>query len=186
MESKKPYSLRVIAGSAKNRKLLVADGITRPLTDRIKTSIFDLINPLIYGKTVLDLYSGSGAFAIEALSRGAKHADLVENNPQAISIIETNLKNSGVKNRANITATSVEEYLTKDQQQFNLIFMDPPFALDHHSLFSNLKAASKLLAEDGVLVIRAIKDYVFNQEIADLTLVYQKVYGESKVAFYRK
>ena len=85
--------MRVIAGSARSLKLKTLDGMdTRPTTDRIKETLFNIINPSIYGSIFLDLFSGSGGIGIEALSRGAKEAVFVENNPKAMACVKDNLK----------------------------------------------------------------------------------------------
>ena len=93
--------MRVIAGSARSLKLKTLDGMdTRPTTDRIKETLFNMINPYIYNCRFLDLFSGSGGIGIEALSRGAEEAVFVEKNPKAMNCIKDNLKFTGLADRA--------------------------------------------------------------------------------------
>ena len=122
--------MRVIGGSAKRLQLKTLDGLeTRPTTDRIKETLFNMISPYLCDCMFLDLFSGSGGIGIEALSRGAKEAVFVENNPKAMQYIKENLRFTKLDKNAVTMQTDVLTALRKleGKTQFDYIFMDPPY-----------------------------------------------------------
>ena len=123
--------MRVIAGSARRLLLKTIEGMdTRPTTDRIKETLFNMLNTQIPGCTFLDLFSGSGAIGIEALSRGAKQAFFVESNPEAVSCIRENLSRTHLEEGALVLSCDVISGLKKLEgrnPRFDIIFMDPPY-----------------------------------------------------------
>ena len=122
--------MRVIAGSAKRLQLKTLDGLdTRPTTDRIKETLFNMISPYLYDCRFLDLFAGSGGIGIEALSRGAGEAVFVEQNPKAMACIKENLKKTKLEERAVTMATDVMTALRRMEGSgtFDYIFMDPPY-----------------------------------------------------------
>ena len=123
--------MRVIAGSARRLLLKTIEGMdTRPTTDRIKETLFNMLNTQIPGCTFLDLFSGSGAIGIEALSRGAKQAFFVESNPEAVSCIRENLSRTHLEEGALVLNCDVIAGLKKLEgrnPRFDIIFMDPPY-----------------------------------------------------------
>lgn len=178
--------IRVITGSAKNKKLKVAAEITKPLTDRIKTSIFDTIQDIIPGSRVLDIYAGSGAFGIEALSRSAKHAKFIEANPLAAETIADNLAETNLADSAEIINKQANEYLKLEQKLFDVIFLDPPFPFTREQIITTATLAATKLAINGVLIIRVISDLDLPKTLgSDIQTIYEKVYGKSKVYYYR-
>jgi 16S rRNA (guanine966-N2)-methyltransferase len=122
--------MRVIAGEAKGRRLRTAPSRkVRPSTDRLKEALFSTLGAGIQGKTVLDLYAGSGALGIEALSRGAAHATFVESYGEAASMIEANLQATGLGDRGTLVRSTAEHFLDSwSGGPFDLVFMDPPYA----------------------------------------------------------
>lgn len=161
--------MRVIAGTAKRLQLKTLEGMeTRPTTDRIKETLFNVINPELYDSVFLDLFSGSGAIGIEALSRGAKEAVFVEVNPKAMACIRDNLKTTKLENRAITMATDAASALKKldNTKQFDFIFMDPPYGKQLENQMLEIIADSKLLAEEGIIIIEVPKssnlDYLEN------------------------
>ncbi|HVE76513.1 MAG TPA: 16S rRNA (guanine(966)-N(2))-methyltransferase RsmD [Actinomycetota bacterium] len=122
--------LRVIAGEAGGRRLKGAEleGI-RPTSDKLKGAVFSRLADGVEGIDVLDLYSGSGALGIEALSRGARSAVFIEKNPAAARIIEENLKTTGLLEKAEVVRTAVDQYLQgpAPEPPFGLVLMDPPY-----------------------------------------------------------
>ena len=122
--------MRVIAGSARSLKLKTLDGMdTRPTTDRIKETLFNIINPSICGSIFLDLFSGSGGIGIEALSRGAKEAVFVESNPKAMACVKENLRFTRLEHKASTMTMDVMDALRRLEKKkvFDIIFMDPPY-----------------------------------------------------------
>ncbi len=120
--------IRVIAGSAKGRRLkLVPGDSTRPIMDRVKEALFNIIGVQINGANFLDLFSGTGSIGIEALSRGANRAVLVELNRRAVQTIRSNLKITGLGDRAVVRQTDVFSFLKREPaQHYHYIYIAPP------------------------------------------------------------
>jgi len=182
--------LRVIAGTAKRIQLQTIEGLdTRPTTDRIKETLFNIIAPDIFGSCFLDLFSGSGAIGIEALSRGAKAVTFVEQNVKAISCIEANLKKTHLEEAAEVLHTDVLHAIRNlsKHEKFDYIYMDPPY----HQLLEKAAleeiACADILKDTGVLVIEAGKgtDFSYLEELGYL-LVKTKVYKTNMHAFISK
>lgn len=144
--------MRVIAGTAGGRRLVVPKGDrTRPTADRVRESLFSSLQPRLPGARVLDLFAGSGALAIEALSRGAAHATLVERARPALAAIRTNLDTAGVADRATIVAAELPGALARVEGPFDLVLLDPPYTLARHVLADVLDALPDLCAPDAAI-----------------------------------
>lgn len=124
--------MRVIAGTARGRRLVAPDGSsTRPTPDRVREATFNALGSLgaVVDATVLDLYAGSGAMGIEALSRGAAHVTFVDQDRGAVRAIEANLTACNLADRATVVATSLERFLAAaGAQRWDLAILDPPYA----------------------------------------------------------
>lgn len=157
--------MRVIAGSARRLLLKTVDGMdTRPTTDRIKETLFNMLQPQIPGCQFLDLFSGSGAIGIEALSRGADLAVMIEENPRAVACIRENLGSTGLEERAVVMASDVLAGLRKLEgrnYQFDLVFMDPPYNHGYEKQVLDYLSHSPMITEDTVIVIEASKETGF-------------------------
>ncbi len=142
--------VRIIAGRAKNTKLEIPRS-TRPLTDRLKTTIFDVLSSDIYQKTILDLYAGSGSFGLEAISRGAKSATFVDTAKNAIHVLEGNIEKTGFLNETLVIKEKVEDFLGNKkslEESFDIIFIDPPykkFNTKHLGEIENVLNSSKTM-----------------------------------------
>lgn len=144
--------MRVIAGSAKGRRLVAPKGGgTRPFTDRAKEALFSSLGDRVHGATVLDLYAGSGSLGIEALSRGARAVTFVERSPQAIRAIEANLAACGFD--ARVVSADVDAFLCAASDHFDLVFVDPPYRLSLALVNEVLAATAGCLAEGGTMVV---------------------------------
>jgi 16S rRNA (guanine966-N2)-methyltransferase len=136
--------MRIIAGSFKGRKLLSPKGSrTRPTSDRVREAIFSIVGDLVSGAAVLDLYAGTGAMGLEALSRGARKAVFVESDTAALTCLNTNIGSCGCRDRSRVIGQSVISYLGKAafEDGFELMFADPPYRSDLGTL--TLMAISK-------------------------------------------
>lgn len=158
--------MRVIAGKARRIHLCSIPGLeTRPTQDRTKETLFNVLNPYIADGCFLDLFSGSGAIGIEALSRGCKMATFVEKNPSAVACIRTNLKNTKLEQDAKVytmDAISCIKKLEMEHQVFDVIFMDPPY---NHELEKEILYAlneSKIIHEDTIIVVEASNETNFD------------------------
>ncbi len=129
--------MRVIAGTAKGVRLGPVPRGVRPVSDRAREGVFSSLGAGVPGTRVLDLYAGTGAMAIEALSRGAEHATLVERDAAALGAIRDNLGRSRLEDAAEVVASDVLAFVTRDDNHldsFDLILIDPPYAMDHVEL----------------------------------------------------
>ena len=129
--------MRVIAGTAKGVRLGPVPRGVRPVSDRAREGVFSSLGAGVPGTRVLDLYAGTGAMAIEALSRGAEHATLVERDRAALVAIRDNLARSRLGETAEVVSSDVLAFVTRDNntlETFDLIFVDPPYSMDHDEL----------------------------------------------------
>lgn len=148
--------MRVVAGTARGRRLAAPDGReVRPTSDRVRESVFNALGSLgaVDGARVLDLFAGSGALAIEALSRGAEHAVLVERDRQARRTVLANLVATGLGDRAEVVAGDALGYLARCDRRFDLALLDPPYRFDAWPAL--LDALGPVLADEAVVVIES-------------------------------
>lgn len=149
--------MRVIAGSARRRNLVCPSGNqTRPTTDRIKETLFNILQQDIPDCRFLDLFSGSGGIGIEALSRGAREAVFVEKDREAVSCIKKNIKNTGFESKARVMAMDVMQALRRLEQlrlPFHLVFLDPPYEKGFEEQVIPFLAESSLVERDGLIVL---------------------------------
>ena len=184
--------MRVISGKLKGKKILLPkDNLTRPLRDLVKESIFNLLehsnklNVSIANANVLDLFSGSGSFGLEIISRGAEKVTFVENYSPAYEILSKNILNLQCQNESEIININCFDYidkLNKEELKFDLIFLDPPFKeKEINSLIKNIKN-KELLDKDGIIILhRHKKDDV--ELTSYLNIIDQRSYGISKITF---
>lgn len=180
--------MRVIAGKAKRIKLNTIDGFeTRPTTDRIKETLFNMINPMIADCDFLDLFSGSGAIGIEALSRGAKTAVFVENNKSAVDCINDNLHTTGLKENATVMNTDVISAIRTLELQgkvFDVIFLDPPYNKQIEKQVIEVLQNSNIVYCDTVIIIEASLETTFEYLEDTRFIIYkQKDYKTNKHVF---
>lgn len=151
--------MRVIAGRAKRIQLITPEGLnTRPTTDRIKETLFNMIQDYLIGARFLDLFSGSGAIGIEAISRGAKEAVFVENNRAALAAISANLEKTRLKQEAQVLAMDylgALKILDGRKEAFDVVFMDPPYNQDIEKKALEYMAASAILQKDSLIIFEA-------------------------------
>ncbi|MBQ8970735.1 MAG: 16S rRNA (guanine(966)-N(2))-methyltransferase RsmD [Lachnospiraceae bacterium] len=183
--------MRVIAGEARRLKLVTPKGDeTRPTSDKTKETLFNVLSPYIYSDTCfLDLYSGSGGIGIEALSRGAATAVFVEKSKEALSCIETNLKTCHFEERGRIVKGDVVAALhtLNGRESFDIVFMDPPYNTGAEQGVLSLLSGSKLLREDGLVVVEASNETDFSYlEGLGFTIIKQKIYKNNQHVFIQR
>jgi 16S rRNA (guanine966-N2)-methyltransferase len=148
--------VRVIAGEAKGRRLVVPEGGgTRAATDRIREALFGILEPVIADTEVLDLFAGAGTLGIEALSRGAARATFVEKAPRAIAALRKNLDATGLGGRATVVRADVLAYLAGPVRA-DIAFCDPPFA----DVLTHGQVLASLAAPDRLIVARALRKHL--------------------------
>jgi 16S rRNA (guanine966-N2)-methyltransferase len=182
--------MRVISGEYRGRKLKALDGNnTRPTTDKVKESIFNIIGPYFDGGLALDLYSGSGALAIEAVSRGIEKSICIEKNFAAIKIMKENIAVTKEPEKFDIRkmdANQALNQLSKEQIEFDLVLMDPPYA--KQEIAKQLKEMQQLslLSSNAVIVCETDKTVDLPAEINDLKKKKETLYGITKVSIYQR
>lgn len=182
--------MRVIAGSAKRLQLKTVEGMnTRPTTDRIKETLFNMISAYIADSNFLDLFSGSGAIGIEALSRGAACAVFVEQSKEAMECIKYNLKYTKLEDKAEVYETDVLNALNRleGKKTFDYIFMDPPYNQIHEKRVLEYLSDSTLISDDGIIIVEASLDTDFSYvDELGFAIIKEKVYKTNKHIFLEK
>ena len=177
--------MRIIAGTRRGHKLYEFDGMDiRPTTDRVKESMFNLIQDFVLGSRVLDLFSGSGALSFEALSRGAEYAVCVDKDINSIAVIEKNNASLGFSN-VKILNCDAMRYLAETKDKFSLIFLDPPYNKGFIAPIIEEIVKRDVLKPDGIIVLES--DFSDEHgDFAELTKLKQKKYGRSYVTVYKR
>lgn len=178
--------MRVISGSARGCNLVAPEGLdTRPTTDRIKETLFNIIAFDLPGCRFLDLFSGSGAIGIEALSRGAEKAVFVDSSEKCRKVIEHNLKHTRLEDRAKVLTKdiiSAIDYLAKTGEKFDMVFMDPPYMEGFTEPVLTALAGSGILEEDvKIIVERSSKTEM--PSVEGLTIYREKEYKTTIISF---
>lgn len=175
--------MRVIAGTARGIKLKAPRGeTTRPTADRVKEALFSILGPKVIGAVVLDLFAGSGALGIEALSRGARHCTFVEISRRHLAVVRDNLCRTGFSGQARLLgldAATALRLLSRERLRVDIIFLDPPY---HSSLIPKALPAIaklKLLREAGLVIVEhSAKSTKWAEEYPGCR---QKKYGDTQL-----
>jgi 16S rRNA (guanine(966)-N(2))-methyltransferase RsmD len=179
--------MRVIAGEARGRRLALVPGEgTRPITDRAKEALFGILTPWIPGARVLDLFAGTGAVGIEALSRGAAHCDFIELQAGAVRTIQANLAATGLGARARVLRADVFGWLTRPPARpYDLVYVAPP---QYHGLWrkalERLDAEAAWLAPGGRVVVQIHPREDEPLDLDHLAEVDRRRYGSVQLQFY--
>ena len=179
--------VRVISGSARGLKLNTpGDDRVRPTTDRVKESMFIIVQDWVYDSQVLDLFAGSGALGIEALSRGASQAVFCDNSLDSIKIIKSNIEKARVVDRSQIVSGDFKRCLRDMEaknQSFDMIFVDPPY---YEGLFEEVLdtiRSCKILKKDGIVIVEHDAKRPIGQ-VEGLEVYKEKKYGITMLTFY--
>ena len=180
--------MRIIAGKAKGHHLKFPKGTTtRPATDLVRGAIFSILENMTSDwRQVLDLFSGSGALGIEALSRGAGWVDFVESEPRCCGIIKENLEKTGLAAQAHIYCCSVAKALSFLDKEYNIILMDPPYANPSIGNLIAQLAASSLVGKSSTVVVTHSPRSPLNSTYATLKLIKEHRHGDSCISIYKK
>ena len=177
--------LKVVSGSAKGTLLLdVNKETTRPITSRIKTSLFDKLQFFIADEKIADLYSGTGSMGIEALSRGASYCDFVDIDTDCTEIIKKNLEKTKFADKANVFRGTVREFIAKHTtpDSYRAILYDPPFPIvkdSYDQITSELISMIPLLKSEGAVIFRHPQN--FYKSMAEYEVISQKEYGINQI-----
>lgn len=182
--------MRVIAGSAKGRRLFAPKGTqTRPTSDRVKESLFSILGELVPGSAVLDLYAGSGSLGIEALSRGAAGAVFVDSERAATEAIGRNIEAAGFSERATVRERSAEAAvrdLVAGGVRFDLIFLDPPYRIKPVDLEAVVGTAAQLLTDSGSAVLEHRADSQLPRFEGPVEAYDVRRYGDTGLTFLKR
>jgi 16S rRNA (guanine966-N2)-methyltransferase len=181
--------MRLTGGTDRGRKLRAPRGAgTRPTASRVREALFNILGPPP-DAPVLDLYAGTGALGIEALSRGAPKAVFVERDGRALSALSRNLRELGLHGRAVVLAASVQAVLARlgpPTERFAWVFIDPPYAADAAERTLEALAGSDLLSSGAVVVVEHDKRHQPPWSVGDLHLSDRRFYGDTGLSFYRR
>lgn len=169
--------MRIIAGTARSLPLKTVEGMdTRPTTDRIKETLFNMLQSELAGGYFLDLFAGSGQIGLEALSRGAEYAVFVENNRKAAACIEENIHFTKFDKKSRLYSSDVLSALRAmdGKYQFDIIFMDPPYKQDAEKEVLLYLATSSLVKDDTIIIAEASLDTSFDY-LAEFGLYLHKI-----------
>ena len=180
--------MRIISGIHKGRRLKPVKGNhIRPTSDRVREAIFSVLAEKTMDSQVLDLFAGSGALGIEALSRGARHSTFVDNHYDSLRLIKSNLELVGETSRAAIIkgdAFRICERLGRQSLHYDIIFADPPYRARFHNDLVGIIKEYSLLAANGVIVYETESEFQFNENISHcFSRTKEKNYGDTKAWF---
>src|SRR4030042_754162 len=180
--------MRVIAGKAKGHRLKFPKGTTtRPATDLVRGAIFSILeNTASDWSQVLDLFSGTGALGIEALSRGAGWVDFVESEPRCCGIIKENLEKTKLAAQAHVYCCNVTKAIAFLDKEYDIILMDPPYSNRAIGDVITQLAASRLVGTNTTVVVTHSPHLTLNPGYGGINLVKEHRHGDSCIAIYRK
>lgn len=182
--------MRVIAGKYRSRPLRSLKGTKlRPTSDRLRETLFNILGPMLEGTTFVDLYAGTGAVGIEALSRGVRYAIFVEQHAPAVALIRRNLESLGIGAEAEILsfdAARAIEKLEARRLHAQMIFLDPPYAADkEYEDTLELLGESAIVAPGARVVVEHLRKRELPERMGDLELVRVVEQGDAALSFYR-
>ena len=177
--------MRIVSGTARGRRLVAPRGdTTRPTSDKVRGAVFNVLGQYFDGGEVLDLYAGTGAMALEALSRGCARATCVEVAPGAAETIAANAAACGVAGRVTVLRRKVEDALPGlPPAAFDLAFVDPPYALDAGAVLEGL---GRVLRPGGTAVVEHDRKAPPADRLGPLALVDRRAFGGTGISIYRK
>lgn len=181
--------MKIISGTLKGRNIegYNIEG-TKPTMDRVKESLFGMIQDYIKDSTVLDLFAGSGNLGVEAISNGAKIAYFIDNNPEVIKVLNKNIANLDIQSKSRVILSDWKKALNTFATQnikFDLIFIDPPYAYDVYEKILNKVSTLNLLSDNG-LIIMEYSNLHLPATYENLTLYKERNYGNKSINIYIK
>lgn len=178
--------MRIISGIRRGHKLFEFEGDdVRPTTDRVKESVFNIIQTFIPDAVCLDMFAGSGALSFEAISRGAKKAVCLDKDKRSIDIIKKNANSLGFSDYCEIINTSCFDYMERSKEKFDVIFLDPPYNKNFIEPVLEGIVKNNLLNEDGIVVLES-DGTDFHDDFDGLEMYRQRKYGRTYITVYKK
>lgn len=175
--------MRVITGTARGKRLITAEGReVRPTPERVKEALFSIVQFNIEGRRVLDLFAGSGQLGIEALSRGAREAVFVDSSRKSVELVTENLQNCGLEENAKIKCMDYGLFLIKENEPFDLAFLDPPYRTG--ILQKALPQTAEHMARGGAIICEHPSDEDMPSTAGDFIRVRSYRYGKIILTLY--
>lgn len=179
--------MRIIAGTMRGTKLSAPEGLnTRPTLDRVREAIFSMLMPYLVDSDVLDLFAGSGAMGLEALSRGANKSVFVDCDISAISCINSNIKSCKLEDKSFVSKTDSVKFLSTCKDKFDIIFLDPPYFENIYESVLNVIYERELLSEQGIVVVEWDFELGFIFDETKFELIKEKKYGRVGVTTLKR
>lgn len=179
--------MRVITGSARGVRLDTLEGSsTRPTVERVKEAMFSSIQFEVPGRRVLDLFAGSGQLGIEALSRGARHADFVDSSRQAVTIITGNIKRCELENKASVFCREWQSHLAGTAAPYDLVLLDPPYGKGLCEAAIQMLSDRGLLTKNAIVICETGDKESLPERIGVLTVTRTVRYGTIRLTTYRE
>lgn len=177
--------MRVTGGTGKGRTLKVPAGAhVRPTSDKVKQALFNIIGDKVIDSVFLDLFAGAGGIGIEALSRGAARVVFVDDSRDSLRVIAQNIEMTGFGEQSQVVPSKAESFFRKSAEQFDIVFLDPPYALELGPLLECI-AASGSLKPNSVVIAEHFKKQASAERAGALVLFREAKYGDTVLAFYR-
>ena len=183
--------MRIITGTARGTRLVTLDGeATRPTSEKVKEAVFSSIQFDIEGRTVLDLFGGCGQMALEALSRGAESATIVDNSRDAFEIIKQNAQKTKLWQKCNLLCQDFAQYLqkSKDKEHFNIVFLDPPYAQKLLPTVLDRIFDANIIDENSIIICESESDDIFENKFSldeKFEITKQAKYGRVYISYLK-
>ena len=178
--------MRIISGTRRGHKLMEFSGDdVRPTTDRVKESVFNLIQSFVPDAVCLDMFAGSGALSFEAVSRGAKKAVLIDKDKRSVDIIKKNAQALGFMDYCDIRNMSCFDYINGIREKFDIVFLDPPYNKGLIEPVLTVLSDNDVLNDGGIIVLES-DETDFYGEIGKLHIYKQRKYGRTYITVYQK
>ncbi len=181
--------MRVIAGTHRGRRLRGPQGsLIRPTSDRVREALFSILGNRLPSGRVLDLYAGTGAIGIEAISRGAAHVTCVESDIEALELLRQNMLDCGITHHIAVYAHTVKQFLNRPEQwkgPYDIVFADPPYALAHDlELLLTQTVTERLLTADSWLIVEHAEKTILPVSLGSAAYMRRYRYGDTALSLY--